>query len=192
MPRLAFLVFAIGCLAQRLAEIVGHDRNVRDRRPHWTAVAIIAVFVGFSLSSILETWFVERPFQLWTVIVGGLLFAVGFAIRRWVLRALGELWAIDIDLKPGHRLITSGPYRLCRHPNYLAMLFEMVGFCLIPGAFYTLAVFLPLYVAVLAARIRNEEIALIGRLGDDYRDYKRTTFALLPLGRHAARPVEPC
>src|SRR5262249_16569731 len=125
----------------------------------------------------------QRPLHLAVTIAGAFLFACGFAIRRWVLRALGDLWAIDIDLKPGHQLVTSGPYRYCRHPNYLAMLLEMAGFCLIGNAFYTLVVFFPVYVLILAARIRLEETALVGALGDQYREYRRTTFALLPIRR---------
>src|SRR5262245_6827363 len=148
MYRYAFLAFAAVCLLQRGVEIWRNDRNVAARRPHWTAVALTIVFLGFCLGSVVEIFAVERPLHLAVTIAGAIFFGVGFAIRRWVLRALGDLWAIDIDLKPGHHLVTSGPYRYCRHPNYLAMLLEMVGFCLIGNAFYTLAIFFPVYALV--------------------------------------------
>jgi len=180
MPRFVFLAFAALCLCQRALEIVRHDGNVRGRRPHWTAIAITVVFIGFSVSSVLEAFLLPRSPNVWATVTGGAFFTIGFAIRRWVLRSLGSLWAIDIDLKPDHHLVRSGPYRFCRHPNYVAMLFEMVGFCLIPSAWYTLAIFLPLYLCVLAARIRNEESALLTRFGDEYRAYMRCTPAVLP------------
>ena len=191
MPRFAFLAFAIVCLLQRLVEIARNDRNVQERRPKWTAIAIIVVFVGFSAASIVEAFVPGHVFSLISALVGGALFAAGFFVRRWVLQALGPLWAIDIDLKPDHHVVTNGPYRFCRHPNYLAMLLEMAGFCLIPSAFYTLAVFFPLYVIVLAARIRLEETALIAALGEQYREYMRTTFALLPVPQRKAIDSEP-
>ena len=183
MPRYYFLAFAVVCLTQRVVEIIRNDRNIADRRPHWTAIALTAIFIGFSVGSVIESFVVDRPFSRPFAILGACLFSAGFIIRRWVLRSLGAFWAIDIDIKPEHRLIKTGPYQFCRHPNYFAMLLEMVGFCLIPSAFYSLAVFLPLYVVVLAARIRLEEAALVERLGDEYREYRRVTFALLPMPR---------
>lgn len=190
MPRFAFLAFVIVCILQRVVEIVRNDRNVQERRPKWTAIAITLVFVGFSVASLIEAFVPGHKFHPVAALAGGALFAAGFLIRRWVLRALGPLWAIDIDLKPGHHLVTTGPYRFCRHPNYVAMLLEMAGFCLIPSAFYTLAVFLPLYIIVLAARIRLEETALIAALGDQYREYMGKTFALLPVPRYVRRQAE--
>lgn len=187
MPHIAFLIFAIVCLLQRGAEIVRNDRRVWGRRPNWTAIAIIVLFLAFTIGSVLEVFFVERPLNAPMSMLGGFLFGMGFVLRRWVLQSLGALWAIDIDLKPDHRLIATGPYRFCRHPNYVAMLLEMVGFCLAGQAYYTLGVCLPLYVLALAARIRLEETALLERLGDEYRSYMRTTFAFLPIPRETSR-----
>ena len=180
MSPYVFLAFAMICLLQRAAEILRNDRNVAERRPGWTAIVIVVVFLGFTVGGVVEVSVVSRPLYPAATVAGGLLFAGGFAIRRWVLRALGDLWAIDIDLKPGHYLVTSGPYRFCRHPNYLAMLLEMTGYCLVGNAFWTLAVCFPLYALALAARIRLEETTLIAALGDQYRAYRKSTFALVP------------
>lgn len=187
MPRFAFLTFAVICLLQRGFEIARHDHNVAERRPQWTAIAITALFLAFSIGSVLEAFVVERPRHFAAAVTGGVLFAAGFVIRRWVLHALGKLWAIDIDLKPGHHLVTTGPYRFCRHPNYVAMLVEMAGFCLLGNAFYTLAVIFPLYLLALIARIRLEEATLIALLGDQYLAYRKTTFALLPVPKPGAK-----
>lgn len=186
MPRFTFVAFAIACLLQRTTEILRYDRNLRDRRPNWTAIAITVLFVGFSVGSVLEVILVDRPINPIVSAAGGILFTAGFLIRRLVIRALGNLWAIDVDIKPDHRLITTGPYRFCRHPNYLAMLLEMIGFCLVGNAFYTLVVVFPLYALAIAARIRVEESVLVIALGDEYRAYRRSTFALWPLPRRGS------
>src|SRR5580704_14623475 len=85
MPRFAFLAFAIVCLLQRLVEIARNDRNVQQRRPKWTAIAISLVFLGFSVSSVVEAFVPGHTFHLLSAIAGAALFATGFLIRRWVL-----------------------------------------------------------------------------------------------------------
>ena len=187
MHRFVFLAIAAVCLLQRTVEIARNDRRVLVRRPSGTAIAITVLFLGFTVGSVVETFVAGRDFSPSISVAGVCLFAAGFAIRRCVLRALGKLWAIDVDLKPDHDLITTGPYRFCRHPNYAAMLLEMVGFCLIGNAYVTLVVFFPLYLFALAARIRIEEAALLERFGERYRAYRQTTFALWPTLRRSGR-----
>ena len=68
----------------------------------------------------------------------------------------------------------------------------ILGSCLFAAGFIIRrwvlrSLFLPLYVVALAARIRIEEAALVNRLGDEYRSYRHTTFALLPIPKWQRR-----
>ncbi|OCH94852.1 hypothetical protein OBBRIDRAFT_884409 [Obba rivulosa] len=62
-----------------------------------------------------------------TFIVGwGLVIAGG--IFRWrCYCALGRLFTFEITLRPGHRLVTSGPYSVVRHPSYTALIVGGIG-----------------------------------------------------------------
>lgn len=186
MSQIAVGLFIAASLIQRLVEMLRHDRNLWKRQPHWTAPALSCVLVGFSIGSAIEHWLEGRALNLAVSAVGGVLFAVSFAIRRWVLKSLGNFWAIDIDIKQDHQLRTEGPYRYCRHPNYLAMLLELIGTCLIANAYVTLLVSLPIYALLLAARVRTEERSLVETFGEQYRAYKSRTFAIVPIRRRTA------
>lgn len=91
------------------------------------------------------------------------LFLVLQAGRVWVLVTLGKYWTTRIITVPDAPLITSGPFRYVRHPNYLVVALEII---VLPLAFqeWRLAVFFGLAnLAVLAWRIRAEERANAGR-----------------------------
>ena len=81
-------------------------------------------------------------------------------------------------LKAGGRLVTSGPYRLVRHPMYFGVLAVCAGpVCLWPG-WLKAAVWLLLFV-VLTAKGRLEEAALRVRF-PEYEAYRRGRRFLLP------------
>jgi methyltransferase len=80
--------------------------------------------------------------------------------RIWVIASLGRRWTTRLMVCPGAALVSSGPYRLFRHPNYLIVVGELA---LLPLAFNALAVaavFSICNAALLLRRIRLESAAL--------------------------------
>jgi protein-S-isoprenylcysteine O-methyltransferase Ste14 len=79
------------------------------------------------------------------------------------------------------RLITTGPYRLVRHPLYLGMFVATIGLAVafrsLWGMFLTLAIFAP----VGLYRARSEEEALERRFGEEWENYARRTRFVFPL-----------
>jgi methyltransferase len=61
---------------------------------------------------------------------------------------------------PGAPLVTRGPYAWLRHPNYLALIGEFVGFALVVGGFVTGAVAIGGFGWLIRRRIIIEERAL--------------------------------
>jgi methyltransferase len=84
------------------------------------------------------------------------------ALRYWAAASLGDRWNVRVLVVPGAPPVTKGPYRFVRHPNYLAVIVEMLALPIYCGAPRT-AVFATLGNALLlAGRIRIEEGALGG------------------------------
>jgi methyltransferase len=82
------------------------------------------------------------------------------ALRWWAVASLGRRWSTRIVVLPGRPLVTAGPYRFLRHPNYLAVVLELLAVPLIGGALVTAAVATLGNLALLAVRVRAEEAAL--------------------------------
>jgi methyltransferase len=98
------------------------------------------------------------------VLMGGLaLFGLAKALKVWAISSLGSRWTYRVLVLPGEPLITSGPYRFIPHPNYLAVVGEIVSVAMIVWAPITGVLATIGFGWLMVARIRVEDKAL-GRL----------------------------
>jgi protein-S-isoprenylcysteine O-methyltransferase Ste14 len=107
------------------------------------------------------------------------LFAAGGALRIWPVFVLGERFSGLVAIQPGHTLVTSGVYGVIRHPSYLGLLINSLGWSLAfrsgVGVILTLLLIPP-----LLARISAEENLLRDQFGDEYNVYCLHTWRLIP------------
>lgn len=60
-------------------------------------------------------------------IAGTLLATAGGLLRIWCYRTLGTLFTWEVQVRDDHKLITSGPYAIVRHPGYLGTTLLVIG-----------------------------------------------------------------
>ena len=113
--------------------------------------------------------------------VSAAVFALGIALRWWAIVHLGRFFTVDIALANDHRVIDTGPYRLVRHPSYTGLLLMYLGWTLSLNSVAALPVVLSPVTVSLLYRMRTEEAALLGALGEDYAAYCRRTKRLVPV-----------
>lgn len=131
--------------------------------------------------------FYHTGWNNWIVYPGLLMVAGGFAIAVWARIYLGRYWSGNITLKEGHKVITTGPYRLVRHPIYTGLLLAAIGSALCAG---TVDGYVGVELIVLAfvVKLHREERMLTAELGDEYRQYMQNVrSAIVPwLGAHGS------
>jgi protein-S-isoprenylcysteine O-methyltransferase Ste14 len=151
-----------------------------DRGNRW-------VIVAFALIGLLDAYlpaYTDRK-ELWTIDgdtirwIGVILFAAGGALRIWPVFVLGHRFSGLVAIQPGHTLVTGGVYGVIRHPSYLGLLVNSLGWGL---AFRSgVGVLLTaLLVPPLLARIRAEEALLRRQFGSEYDAYRARTSRLIP------------
>ena len=77
-------------------------------------------------------------------------------------------------------MVEAGPYRYIRHPSYTGAIITLVGFGLTLGNWAGLFALIACGAIGYAYRIRVEETALVGALGEPYRQYMARTRRLVP------------
>lgn len=103
----------------------------------------------------------------------------GILLAVWSRHVLGSNWSGEVRIATGHQLVRSGPYQWIRHPIYTALLAIYGGTMLVSGEWHALIAMILITLAYLR-KLRLEETALAAAFADDFTDWRRTTWALLP------------
>jgi protein-S-isoprenylcysteine O-methyltransferase Ste14 len=116
----------------------------------------------------------------WVQALALLLIIAGALIREWAIVLLGRFFSRTVNIEPGQRLVTGGPYHWVRHPAYTGMVIMHTGFILGLGTWLgALFVFIIMLLPTLY-RIAVEEQAMLETFGEEYRAYMHRTWRLFP------------
>ena len=88
------------------------------------------------------------------------IFAAAKALKWWAILTLGSFWTFRVIVVPGAHLVSGGPYRFVRHPNYIAVVGELVGAALMTGAWIAGPISTIGFGLLIRKRIAVEERAL--------------------------------
>jgi methyltransferase len=146
------------------AEMVARGAaKVDEPRFRWMVLLHTAVLIGAALEVVL----LKRPFIPWLAASMFVIFLAANAVRWWVIRTLGEHWNVQVMDSMRLGVVTSGPFRYVRHPNYAAVFAEMLALPLIHTAWITATVGTIAHIGVLSQRLSTEERVLFAN--PDYR-----------------------
>jgi methyltransferase len=149
VERLAELVLA----RRNTARLIGRGAREFGREHYRLIVALHAIWLG-------GLWLLA-----WNLPIEGgwlALFAALQVLRVWVLATLGQRWTTRIIILPGAPLVTNGPYRFLKHPNYTVVAGEIAVLPLVFGLPLYAVAFSILNGIVLYIRISAENAALKG------------------------------
>ncbi len=164
---IAFLVLLAAVAALRVVELIisrQHQRTLTERgvrkiaEPyfHWMVLVHIGVLAGAAVEVIL----LRRPFYPVLGTVMGLLFLCANLVRWWVIRTLGAHWNVQVMDSARLGVVTGGPYRYVRHPNYAAIFAELIALPMIHTAWLTALAGAAGQIFVLSRRLAVEEAVL--------------------------------
>ncbi|HVD01971.1 MAG TPA: isoprenylcysteine carboxylmethyltransferase family protein [Candidatus Dormibacteraeota bacterium] len=148
-----------------------------DRRPFVVLVSMVGTFCV-----LLTSYLPAVPHGPGFLLAGDLLLTIGMAWAVWGLAYLRRSFSI---LPEARRLVTGGPFGLCRNPLYLGEGVATIGVVL-PGFSPWHLLLLAVFVSSQLLRIRWEQRVLLDAFGDEYRSYLGRVPMLIPFW-----PVRP-
>jgi protein-S-isoprenylcysteine O-methyltransferase Ste14 len=174
------LVFAIGWGASWLYWLAAAVSTKRGRVPWSRQVAIRAVIVVIVIVLIRAGAFRHQSSNTdpWRAGLGLVVFALGLGLAVWARVHIGGNWGPPMTEKNDPELVTSGPYRLVRHPIYSGMLVAGVATAVALSWQWLIAVLLAGVYFVYSATV--EERYLTEQFPHAYAAYKRATKMLVP------------
>jgi protein-S-isoprenylcysteine O-methyltransferase Ste14 len=177
------VLVAVGSVLTIAALFAGGNLSAgerEDRGNRWvlTAFTLLGLLDAYlpAYTDRISFWTIDGDATRW---LGVALFAAGGAVRLWPVVVLGDRFSGLVAIQPGHTLVTTGLYGVIRHPSYLGLLVNSLGFGLAfrsgVGVLITLLTMVP-----LLARINAEERLLQSQFGVDYERYRAGTWRLIP------------
>lgn len=171
---------------ERLIELRVSRRNQRRMaeqgvrkivEPHFPWLVTFHTVVLVSAG--LEVLLLHRPLIPALAIAMAAVFVLSNLLRWWVIWLLADLWNVQIMQSSRIRIVTSGPYRWIRHPNYVGVAMEVFSLPMIHTAWITAIVGTALYMDILRRRVRMEDSVLMAdpayqlAMGDKPRFFPR-------------------
>jgi protein-S-isoprenylcysteine O-methyltransferase Ste14 len=165
-------------LRERLSPLIQPTQVASDR------LLVAALILSYGAWHVLMGLDAKRfglwHFPLWLRILGALLIALSMYIGLLTFRENSfAAPVVKVQRERGHRVITTGPYRIVRHPMYAGALLMFVGAPLLLCSLWGL-IAVPVMIVVLGTRIGIEERTLRTNL-EGYTEYmQRVPYRLIP------------
>lgn len=165
MPAYLWILLVI-IILQRLAELrqaKGNEKWMKERggieRGEQHYKWFIILHTMFFISIIFEVSFRDTSNLTLNYVLLS-TFVITQIIRIWCIQTLGKFWNTKIIILPEFSLVSKGPYKYIKHPNYIIVGIELFVIPLLFGAYITAILFPILHILLLMVRIPCEERAL--------------------------------
>jgi methyltransferase len=132
-------------------------RKVSEKNFHWMVLVHSGVLAGAAAEVVL----LHRPLIPSLAVTMGMLFALANILRWWVIQTLAGHWNVEVMASSHIGVVTSGPYRWVRHPNYVAVVIELFALPMMHTAWITALAGTAANLEILRHRLRLEEDMLM-------------------------------
>ena len=170
--KLFLILFFIAAFIERMLGTFRRREQGGEIYYEWVTKILIVNYFVIVFCSLVEMISFRGRMNDAFIVIGFICYIMGVILRRSAIKALGANWSVHTKIYQNHQLITTGPYKILRHPYYIAVLLELTGISLIYNSMMGIILTYCLQLPFLFYRIPKEDATLQKRFGDSYSAYK--------------------
>jgi protein-S-isoprenylcysteine O-methyltransferase Ste14 len=181
--KLFFVIWAAWFLSEILLNRL--LRAGKGDKPNYDKGSIRIIWITIGVANtlgILSAIFIKLPISILPIVqYGGLaLIVLGMNIRFVAIWSLGHYFTVDVTIREDHKIKQTGMYKFIRHPSYLGSILSFIGFGISLNNWISLIVITVLITGAMIYRIAIEEKVLAKQFGQEYLDYMKNSYRLIP------------
>ena len=183
----AFIILFLGYILIRAPFTKIYKQQQQIRSLTTTTERVLLSLLGVGLLGLPLLWVVtpvldrfNLEFWAWLRIIGILIAIASLFYFYAIHKALGANWSPTLEIRKGHELIKTGPYRTIRHPMYAQIWLWTIAQALIVSNIVAGFSGILIWAILYFSRIRGEEDMMIQNFGSEYMDYVQRTGRVFP------------
>lgn len=173
-------LWVLSFFVERLIIRSGGERSAEIESDRGSGLIIVlGIFGSLSIANVFAASGLTR-LPVASFYLGLAMMLLGMAFRFWAVSTLRSFFSYTVQIKEGHHVIESGPYRFVRHPAYAGSLLTLVGVGFVLQSWGAVLLIATVFLLAFGYRMRVEERALVGSLGEEYLSYAKRVKRIIP------------
>lgn len=161
------------------SRVVSDRRSASEKIGLAVALFGLAIVPGFYVATGIPEA-ADYSTSVWAIGLGAVIFAAALWVFRRSHKELGRNWSITLEIRERHKLVSTGPYALIRHPMYTSFLLMGIGQAFLLANWVAGAAGIIGFAVLFFLRVEKEERMMLENFGPEYRAYMERTRRIIP------------
>lgn len=166
-------------LKSSISDVIERPKTYLQKLPmNIAAIVLILEILGVFKIGTID---ISESDPLYTYrLIGLLIFIVFSWLQVWAYKTLGKNYSQEVIISKKQELVTSGPFKFVRHPQYISQLLSDIGAGVALASYLVLPMVILILIPLFILRAILEEKLLLKRFPEEYKEYKKKTGFLIP------------
>lgn len=166
-------------LKSSISDVIERPKTYLQKLPmNIAAIVLILEILGVFKIGTID---ISESDPLYTYRLIGLLIFILFSwLQVWAYKIMGKNYSQEVIISKKQELVTSGPFKFVRHPQYVSQLLSDIGAGVALASYLVLPMVILILIPLFILRAILEEKLLLKRFPEEYKEYKKKTGFLIP------------